>query len=152
VPEAVEEIVGHAVNQVRHHLFTPPDDTKTTRWSRGQLWQVMKLIGESPSGDQSYDHVLFNVFKGTNQRHYHNRQPSTIERNIMTIPNLCDVMTMMMIGDDVTLKSLVRADIVRVIKGDPGQTDRIRAGSPVYLEAFKRFLQDPKLKPGSFAH
>lgn len=85
------------------------------RWNRGQLWQVMKLIGESPTGDQSYDHVLFNVFK----------------------------------GDDVTLKSLVRADIVRVITNEqPGSPDRLRAGSPVYLEAFKRFLQDPKLRPG----
>jgi hypothetical protein len=84
-------------------------------WNRAQLWQTMKLLGESPSGDHSYDHILFNVFK----------------------------------GDDVTLRSLARADILRVVKGNPGQTDRIRAGSPVYLEAFKRFLADPKLRPGT---
>ena len=29
-----------------------------------------------------------------------------------------------------------------------GKPDRVRAGSPVFLEAFKRLGKDPKLRPG----
>ena len=52
-------------------------------------------------------------------------------------------------GDDTPLKSLVRADLLRVEPALSAGGDRLKAGSPVMNEAFKRLIyQQPKLKPG----
>lgn len=52
-------------------------------------------------------------------------------------------------GDDTPLKSLVRADLLRVEPALSRGGDRLRAGSPVFLEAFRRLIHhQSKLKPG----
>ena len=52
-------------------------------------------------------------------------------------------------GDDTPLKALVRNDLLRVEPALSRGGDRVRAGSPVFLEAFKRLVHhQSKLKPG----
>lgn len=50
-------------------------------------------------------------------------------------------------GDDAALKGLVRADLLR-IESRLHEQDRVRAGSPVTLEAMKRLVHDPKFSAG----
>ena len=60
-----------------------------------------------------------------------------------------DVLFNIFSGDDTPLKSLVRADLLRVEPGLSSGGDRLKAGSPVMNEAFKRLLvQQVKLRPG----
>jgi hypothetical protein len=60
-----------------------------------------------------------------------------------------DVLFNVFSGDDTPLKSLVRADLLRVEPALSAGGDRLKAGSPVMNEAFKRLMyQQPKLKPG----
>jgi hypothetical protein len=60
-----------------------------------------------------------------------------------------DVLFNIFSGDDTPLKSLVRADLLRVEPALSSGGDRLKAGSPVMNEAFKRLLhQQAKLKPG----
>jgi len=52
-------------------------------------------------------------------------------------------------GDDTPLKALVRSDLLRVEPALSRGGDRVRAGSPVFLEAFKRLVHHQhKLRPG----
>jgi hypothetical protein len=45
VPDAVDEIVWHAFNQIRGHLFNPPEDPKTVRYLvLSCIWTTAPLI------------------------------------------------------------------------------------------------------------
>lgn len=57
-----------------------------------------------------------------------------------------DILFNVFLGEDAGLRGLIRADLLRIenIDGD----DLIRAGSPVYLESFRRMGVSDKLKPG----
>lgn len=60
-----------------------------------------------------------------------------------------DVLFNVFVGDDTPLKALVRADLLRVEPGLSAGGDRLKAGSPVMNEAFKRLVnRQAKLKPG----
>jgi hypothetical protein len=60
-----------------------------------------------------------------------------------------DVLFNIFQGDDTPLKALVRSDLLRVEPALSRGGDRVRAGSPVFLEAFKRLVHHQhKLKPG----
>ena len=60
-----------------------------------------------------------------------------------------DVLFNIFSGDDAPLKALVRVDLLRVEPALSRGGDRVRAGSPVFLEAFRRLVQhQSKLRPG----
>ena len=60
-----------------------------------------------------------------------------------------DVLFAIFNGDEVPLKQLVRADVLRIEpRSRSGSQDLLKAGSPVYYEAFHRLVRMETLKPG----
>jgi hypothetical protein len=57
-----------------------------------------------------------------------------------------DILFNIFLGEESGLKGLIRVDLLRL--DNSTGIDFIRAGSPVYLEAFRRMANSPKLRPG----
>ena len=133
--DAAEEIVNQSIGIVKSILFT---DSKTT-WNKTQLWLTMGMLTDA------YNRSL--------QREERKVEEETVseqhikEASVRDWIGYDDCLFNIFGGDDAALRGLVRADILR-IEGRLNEQDRLRAGSPVLLEAMRRMRQEQKFKAG----
>ena len=137
--DAAEEIVNQSIGIVKSILFT---DSKTS-WNKTQLWLTMGMLTDT------YDKSL-----QREQRAEQAEQAASVEQNgakhsyrARDWIGYDDCLFNVFGGDDAALRGLVRADLLR-IEGRLNEQDRLRAGSPVLLEAMRRMRQEQKFKAG----
>ena len=134
--DAAEEIVNQSIGIVKSILFT---DSKTT-WNKTQLWLTMAMLTDS------YDRSLQRVEREEEAAQQQN-EGGTNGSAVRDWIGYDDCLFNVFGGDDAALRGLVRADILR-IEGRLNEQDRLRAGSPVLLEAMRRMQREQKFKAG----
>jgi len=136
------------------------------------MWRTINMLVESEEGTILYDDALFNIFCTYNifnifctaavirAARLSWARRSAVGR-VGSIALLCSfqpacvrasalaLLFSSTAGDDTPLKALVRNDLLRVEPALSRGGDRLKAGSPVFLEAFRRLVHhQDKLKWG----
>ena len=130
--EAAEEIVNQSIGIVKSLMFS---DGKDTRWNRTQLWQTLSMLVDVHARSKARGEDGLSSEKGMQKR---------TPRDWVGYD---DCLFNIFQGDDLALRGLVRADLLR-IESRLNEQDRLRAGSPVLLEAFCRLRGTAKFGAG----
>ena len=145
--EAAEEIVNQSIGIVKSILFT---DSKTP-WNKTQLWLTMGMLTDVY--DKSMQKQRLEQ-QQQQQQQYEQQDDQSAEQgseeeelSVRDWIGYDDCLFNIFSGDDGALRGLVRADLLR-IEGRLNEQDRLRAGSPVLLEAMRRMRGEKKFKAG----
>ena len=130
--EAAEEIVNQSIGIVKSLIFT---DSKDVKWNRVQLWQTLSMLVDVNERSRKRGAAGLSTEKGG-----HILSP----RDWLGYD---DCLFNVFQGDDLALRGLVRADLLR-IESRVNAQDRLRAGSPVLMEAFRRLRSSNKFSAG----
>jgi len=170
--DAAEEIVNQSIGIVKSILFT---DSKTS-WNKTQLWLTMGMLADSynkslqkeereereeeqwqrEQEEEQKREEEEELRQQLEARELQQKQQQQQQLQQQHHPNewqvrdwigYDDCLFNVFGGDDAALRGLVRADILR-IEGRLNEQDRLRAGSPVLLEAMRRIRQEAKFKAG----
>ena len=130
--EAAEEIVNQAIGIVKALIFS---DNKDAKWSKVQLWQTVTMLVDVNNKSKVRGEAGLSAEKGA---------ATFTPRDWVGYD---DCLFNVFQGDDVALRGLVRADLLR-IESRINDQDRLRAGSPVLMEAFRRLRSSEKFGAG----
>ena len=148
--DAAEEIVNQSIGIVKSILFT---DSKTA-WNKTQLWLTMGMLSEMyekslqrEEREEQYEEAEAVQAQQHKQAQGEQHEQSDRDSSMRDWIGYDDCLFNVFGGDDAALRGLVRADILR-IEGRLNEQDRLRAGSPVLLEAMRRMRSEAKFKAG----
>ena len=130
--EAAEEIVNQSIGIVKSLIFT---DSKDVKWNRVQLWQTLSMLVDVNERSRKRGAAGLTSEKGAKM---------LSPRDWLGYD---DCLFNVFQGDDIALRGLVRADLLR-IESRVNAQDRLRAGSPVLMEAFRRLRASDKFSAG----
>ena len=140
--DAAEEIVNQSLGIVKSILFTE----NKTPWNKTQLWLTMGMLGDvyDKSLQRERQQAAQAQAAGEAQQQHDAEDEQQSTRDWIGYD---DCLFNIFGGDDSALRGLVRADLLR-IEGRLNEQDRLRAGSPVLLEAMHRMRHEAKFKAG----